>query len=144
MEEECGDLLWSQSDAIELVDIVEDGKVLSDRADLAGSCSHTHSQLFLSLPCVFWRVGTRITKLGQSDAAVAAAIGILVVKKGSHLFPSIFSLTGDVIYPGTITASFICEVTECVTEIAPISLQILSYALEAVFVVFCVLPLFQF
>lgn len=143
MEEEGGDLLGSQSDAIELVDVVENRKVLTDGADLAGSRPHGNRQLFLCLPCVFGRVRTRIAKLGQSDTGVTVAVCVFIVEKKSHFLPTIFTLTRYVIHPGTICALLICEVAKSVTEVTPISLQVLSSALETIFVVLCILPLLQ-
>jgi hypothetical protein len=142
VEEKGGDFLGSQSDAIELVDIVEDGKVATDGADLAGSRPHRNRQLFLCLPCVFGGVRARIAKLGQPDAGVAVAVCVFIVEKGSHFLPAIFSLTRYVVNSGAIAALLIGKVAESVADVAPVSLQILTYALEAIFVVLRVLPLF--
>jgi hypothetical protein len=141
VEEKGGDFLGSQTDAIELVDIVENGKVVTDCADLTGSRPHCNRQLFLCLPCVFGRVRARIAKLGQPDTGVAVALCVFIVEKGSHFLPAVFSLTRYVINSGAIAALLIGKVAESVTDVAPVSLQILTYALETIFVVLCVFPL---
>jgi hypothetical protein len=52
VEEQVGDLMRTQSNAVELVNVVEDGQILVDSANFISSGLHLQCQLLLCLACV--------------------------------------------------------------------------------------------
>lgn len=134
--------MGGEADAVELVDVVEDGQVLAYGCDPAGSCLRLRHQPLPHAAPVLRRVGAAVAHPGQPHVVVALSVGLAAVEEHAHLLPAVLALAAQVVHLAALSALLVGVVAEALAQVAPVGLQVFIHALQAVLVVLCVLPLF--